>query len=146
MCFGSNMNWKILYQIGVEVLLKKKMDKQCKSQGKDIRRKFKCVKDIYLKLNSLRCRCTHTYKQIQQHIQMNIHRLVWRRFSEEIIVFNKRKQEKWINKYSELRNHYKECNSGNYLTQFFMINWTLFSVLLLSFSSLSSFLMAAKDI
>ena len=70
------MTSKILYQIGVEVLLKKKMDKQCKSQGKDIRRKFKCVKDIYLKLNPLRLRCTHTYKQIQQHIQMNIHRLV----------------------------------------------------------------------
>ena len=51
---------KILYQIGVEVLLKKKMDKQCKSHGKDIRRKFKCVKDIYLKLNPLRCRCIHT--------------------------------------------------------------------------------------
>ena len=53
MCFGSNMTSKILYQIGVEVLLKKKLDKQCKSHGKDIRRKFKCVKDMYLKLNPL---------------------------------------------------------------------------------------------
>ena len=72
MCFGSNMTSKILYQIGVEVLLKKKMDKQCKSHGKDIRRKFKCIKDISLKLNPLGCRNTHIYKQIQ-HINRSLY-------------------------------------------------------------------------
>ena len=67
MCFGSNMTSKILYQVGVEVLLKKKMDKQCKSHGKDIRRKFKCVKDMYLKLNPLDIDAhTHTDKMSPQ--------------------------------------------------------------------------------
>ena len=48
------------------------MDKQCKSHGKEIRRKFKYVKDIYLKLNPLGCRYTHIYKQIQ-HIKVSLY-------------------------------------------------------------------------